>query len=174
MDADNHCSRFDRFFNLMLEQISFAVLKFFIHAWSFLPLHHDGWHPASCASDGRMVSKTKGKAMKTSKSAKSTFAKSLRKKRTNPSTSKNSRLIALWSEWFWFSSQLRWRSDKSHVYAKNRMIFAINRKSSWFSIWVMFFPNLLRLDIIKKVNTGLYWVKSPNFLKCSEKITKKA
>ena len=58
MDADNHRSRFDRFFNLMLEQISFAMLKFFIHAWSFLPLHHDGWHLASCASDGRMVSKT--------------------------------------------------------------------------------------------------------------------
>lgn len=28
MDADNHCSRFDCFFNLMLEQISFAMLKF--------------------------------------------------------------------------------------------------------------------------------------------------
>lgn len=42
MDADNHCSRFDCFFNLMLKQISLAVLKFFIHAWSFLPLHHDG------------------------------------------------------------------------------------------------------------------------------------
>lgn len=42
MDADNHRSCFDCFFNLMLEPISFAMLKFFIHAWSFLSLHHDG------------------------------------------------------------------------------------------------------------------------------------